>query len=117
MKRLLQLVLLAVVAKVGYDLVQKQRSIAPLPEGAPYEPAPMQRPDEPAIVPDAAPAVEDDLTKINGIGPVYAGRLRDVDIAGFVALASADTEALAEALDVSAAQVADWQAQAHELAS
>ncbi|NNK90897.1 MAG: hypothetical protein HKO87_00565 [Acidimicrobiia bacterium] len=62
------------------------------------------------------PSTPDDLTAVKGIGPVYAGRLRDLGIATFAALAAADPAAIADALDVSPEQVSDWIDQASRLA-
>lgn len=117
MKRLLQLVVLAAIAKVAFELVQRQRSPEPLPAGAPYEPAPVPRPTDPGPVAQPPPATADDLTEINGIGPVYAERLRKAGVTDFGALAAAASENLANDLDVSAATIADWQSQARELRS
>ena len=60
----------------------------------------------------ARAALPDDLTEIVGIGPVYAQRLRDQGIVSFSELARADAAALAEDIDVSADQVAEWVDQA-----
>ncbi|MBT8212351.1 MAG: helix-hairpin-helix domain-containing protein, partial [Acidimicrobiia bacterium] len=54
-------------------------------------------------------------TKVKGIGPVYAGKLADHGITTFVGLAAADATTIAEALDVSPEQVADWSNQARGL--
>ena len=59
-----------------------------------------------------AAALADDLTEINGIGPAYAERLAAAGITSFAGLAEADADAIAESIDVSAEQVADWAAQA-----
>jgi predicted flap endonuclease-1-like 5' DNA nuclease len=108
-KKLLQLAVVAAIAKIAYDLVQKSQASTPLPDGAPYEPAP-----QPAAPPAASTPQDDDLTAVTGIGPVYAGKLRDMEITSFAALASADADSLAAGLDVSTAMVADWQSQARD---
>jgi len=109
-KSLFKLALLAVAAKVAYEVVQRQRAPAPLPEGGPYEPAPE---------PVAEPAGDevDDLTSVNGIGPAYADRLHRAGISTIADLGQADAEALAEQIDVAPGVVADWQEQARELRS
>jgi predicted flap endonuclease-1-like 5' DNA nuclease len=114
-KRLFQLVLVAAAAKVTYDLVRRQQSMTPLPDGGPYEPAPVPRSTESQFARDAALASKDDLTAVNGIGPVYAGKLQKLDITTFAKLASAEAEALAGDLDVSPAIVIGWQEQARNL--
>lgn len=68
-----------------------------------------QAEDAPAAT---AAALADDLTEITGIGPVYAGRLAEAGISSFSDLAAADAEALAETIDVTPDQVADWVSQA-----
>lgn len=73
--------------------------------------------DRPAPVAESMPSPHDDLTQVRGIGPVYAGRLRDLGIATFAALESTDTEVLAGNLDVPPAMVANWQNQARGLRS
>ena len=114
MKKLLQLAVLAAVAKVAFELVQRQRSPEPLPAGAPYEPAPAPRSADPGPVAPPPTAAEHNLTEINGIGPVYAERLRKAGVTDFGALAMADSENLADDLDVSATTITDWQSQARE---
>lgn len=59
-------------------------------------------------------ALADDLTEINGIGPVYAGRLQASGITTFSGLAAADAEGTAETIDVGPEMVADWIAQARQ---
>lgn len=41
MKRLVLIALIVLIAKVAYELVRQQRSPGSLPDGAPYEPAPV----------------------------------------------------------------------------
>ena len=110
MKRLLQVALLAAAAKVAYDLVQKRHAMTPLPDGAPYEPAPV-----PVQAGSAdQPGGTHDLTSVVGIGPVFAERLNGLGIDGLAELASAQAETLASALDVSVARVEGWQDQARQ---
>lgn len=59
--------------------------------------------------------VGDDLTRLEGIGPVYAARLRDNGINSFAALATSDEATLAGIIDAPAwrrINYADWIAQA-----
>ena len=58
----------------------------------------------------------DDLTEINGIGPVYAQRLIDFGITSFAALAAADAAEAAEHLNLTTEQVQDWIEQATDRA-
>ncbi len=106
MKALLRIFALAALAKIAYEFIQKQQASHPLPESGPFEPAPM--PERPM----PGPSGSDDLTAINGIGPVYAARLADSDIESFEQLAAASTEELADTMDTSAAVVENWQEQA-----
>lgn len=61
-------------------------------------------------------AAEDDLTEIVGVGPVYSRRLAQQGISKFADLAEADPVELAEKLNLSTNQVADWISQASDLA-
>ena len=58
----------------------------------------------------------DDLTEVNGIGPVYADRLHAAGIRSFDDIALATDAALAKAADVSEARVSSWRAAARGLA-
>jgi predicted flap endonuclease-1-like 5' DNA nuclease len=62
------------------------------------------------------PAGEDDLTKVKGIGPVYAARLADAGVSTFADLAALDPVALAERIEAPPGRVEDWIAQARSLA-
>jgi predicted flap endonuclease-1-like 5' DNA nuclease len=66
------------------------------------------------VVPSAPSSlpVEDDLTSINGIGPVFAGRLRGAGVATFADLNHAGPARLAEITGASEARAAEWVAQA-----
>lgn len=84
---------------------------------APVEPAPVADP-----VPVAAVAVDDDLTRIEGIGPRIATLLKEAGITGFAALAAAHAEQLAAVLAAAGprfrlAQPASWPQQAALLAA
>lgn len=66
------------------------------------------------LVSDRPPA-EDDLTRLEGIGPAYAARLREHGIASFARLAESREDALAAIIQVPAwrqPNFADWIAQA-----
>jgi predicted flap endonuclease-1-like 5' DNA nuclease len=109
MKALLRLALVAVAAKLAYEVIRRQRQGAPLPEGASYEPAPVPgrpRTDTSRI---------DDMTVIKGVGPVYADRLEAAAITTYAELADADAAHLSTAIDVSMDVVEGWQGQAREL--
>ena len=54
----------------------------------------------------------DDLTEINGIGPVFASRLRAAGISSFEALAGTDPGTLAEITGAADSRVAEWLGQA-----
>ncbi len=62
------------------------------------------------------PSQSDDLTKIVGIGPVYSRRLGEMNITSFKQLAAVNAVELADKLDISAEQAADWIGQASDLA-
>ncbi len=63
----------------------------------------------------AAGAEPDDLTKVKGIGPVYAERLAAAGFDTFAALRSAGPEALGDAAGVSAETAAKWVRAASQL--
>lgn len=84
---------------------------------APVEPAPVADP-----VPVAAVAVDDDLTRIEGIGPRIATLLKEAGITGFAALAASHAEQLVAVLAAAGprfrlAQPASWPQQATLLAA
>ncbi len=61
------------------------------------------------VVPPSAPAATaDDLTAISGIGPVFAGRLRDAGITTFADVAKAGPDRLAEVTGATAARTREW---------
>lgn len=59
-------------------------------------------------------SVKDDLTVVNGIGPVFAARLRAAGIDTFGKLAETDDTRLAEIADVPVSRVEGWRDQASE---
>jgi len=69
-----------------------------------------------AEVTDGEDADTDDLTEINGIGPVYSQRLIDFGVTTFAALAAADAAAVAKQLNVRTDQVENWIEQATDRA-
>lgn len=79
---------------------------------------PPQTPDRhpPAFrTPQAAAPSPEDLTQVNGIGPVRVEQLAELGITTFAALAAADAGDLAEKLGVAESQSEDWIRQAAEL--
>ncbi len=62
------------------------------------------------------PPAGDDLTRVNGIGPVYAAKLAAAGVTTFQDLAAADADALATAADLARDRVADWIGKAADLA-
>ena len=50
----------------------------------------------------------DDLTELPGVGPVFAGRLRDAGVSTFADVASSSTTRLAEITGASEARVTEW---------
>jgi predicted flap endonuclease-1-like 5' DNA nuclease len=80
---------------------------------APQDPEP---PKFRVVPPSPAPATEDDLTVIGGIGPVFAGRLRDAGITSFADVAAAGPARLAEVTGASETRAGEWIALAAALA-
>ena len=78
-------------------------------------PIPEPAPAPGAAAPAAGETATDDLTEVNGIGPVYSARLAGIGITTFAGLAGATAEQVAEQIDAPAAQVEDWIAQATDL--
>ena len=79
---------------------------------APQDPEP---PRFRVVPPAPAPVTEDDLTAINGIGPVFAGRLRDAGITSFAAVSAAGASHLAEVTGASESRAAEWMSAAAAL--
>lgn len=67
-------------------------------------------PKEPSDLAESADG--DDLTEINGIGPVYSRRLVALGVATFSDLAAADAAVVAGHLNVATEQVKGWIEQA-----
>jgi len=96
---------------IGYALRDRLISLTAPREPDPPRFMPMPRPEPqlPAPTPvKPAAGRGDDLTEINGIGPVFAGRLAGQGITTFSDLAAQDPAALAEAIDVAETRVAPW---------
>lgn len=72
---------------------------------APQDPEP---PRFRVVPPSPSPAAVDDLTVINGIGPVFAGRLRDAGITSFADVSAAGPSRLAEVTGSSESRAAEW---------
>ena len=70
-------------------------------------PAPPTEPTAPTQTPEA-----EDLTEINGIGPVFARRLMEAGISTFDALADAEPERVAEIVGAPESRASDWIDQA-----
>lgn len=89
-------------------------------EVAPKAEAKKAAPKTEAAKADAAPATADDLTKMKGVGKVFAGKLEAEGITTFAQIAKmkkADIEALEEKIGAAGKfETNDWVAQAKELA-
>ncbi len=123
MKRFIRrLLFLGAVAGVVWWV--RDRIVPPpqLPVGSP----PQFRPAAPSSAGPAAtmpppqtevptPSGGDDLARVKGIGPVYRSRLEAEGITSFAALAAADPDVVAAAIDVAQSRVEDWQEQARSL--
>lgn len=61
------------------------------------------------VVPPPPPIpADDDLTAIGGIGPVFAGRLRDAGITSYADVREAGAARLAEITGAPVSRTADW---------
>jgi predicted flap endonuclease-1-like 5' DNA nuclease len=98
-----------VVAGLGAAVWALRDKLLPAPE-IPEGPPPRFRTGSPD--PSATPA---DLTKVKGIGPVYAERLAAAGIATFTELAAATAGAVSEAAGVSESTATIWIEQAAAL--
>jgi hypothetical protein len=58
---------------------------------------------------------EEPLESIDGIGPTYAGRLSDADVAGVASLAKLDPETVAKITNTSVSRSTDWIEQARRM--
>ena len=79
---------------------------------APQDPEP---PRFRVVPPSPAPVAEDDLTVISGIGPVFAGRLRDAGITSFADMSAAGAARLADITGASESRAAEWVTSAASL--
>ncbi len=116
MKKFFKLVtLVAFVAGITWVL---RDQLLPGPE-APTSHPPAFRHPPPTAEKSTATAVApsgDDMTEVNGIGPVYAKKLSELGIDSFAALAAADAADVAARSDIARDRVADWINKAAELA-
>ena len=116
MKKLLKLLTLAAfIAGITWIL---RDQLLPGPTRPTSHPPAFRTPPPPPE-PHDAPATDDptdDLTRVNGIGPVYAKRLTEIGIASFAELAAADPADLVSRADLPEERLADWISQAGELA-
>lgn len=84
------------------------------PEPPVFRPPPAAKP-----VPDAIQKpspVKDDLTEVNGVGPVYAQRLQEAGVSTFAGLAAMSEDELAAALGSSLGKIPDMLEDARRLA-
>lgn len=68
----------------------------------------------PTFTPDPT-LVTDDLTRITGVGPVFAARLRAAGIDSFERVAASDDPTLADVTGVAVSRVEGWRHQASTL--
>lgn len=115
MKKLLKLLVLGGIIAVITTILRDQ--LLPSPETPQAHPPAFRSPPAPPPRP-ASPSPEsaDDLTRVNGIGPVYAGRLAGAGIHTFGDLAAADADELASHAGLPRQRVAGWIAAAADLA-
>jgi len=91
---------------VAVAWIVKDRLTGPAP--APAAPGPATRP---APAPVRAPepvAADDDLSEINGIGPVYKTKLAESGITGFAGLADADATELSAKIEAPVSRIQAW---------
>ena len=99
--------LFAVVATIVW---LTREHLLPTPQVA-HEPPPHYR-----STPRPPEASDDDLTAINGIGPVYAARLDEAGVRSFRALAESDAVGLATSIGIPVDTAVGWIAQANDFA-
>jgi polyhydroxyalkanoate synthase len=92
------------VAALAWLVKDRLTGPSPAGEGTPMAVAP------PPAAPPAAPAeaIDDDLSAISGIGPVYKARLSDAGIGTFADLAAADASDVAEQIEAPVSRVQAW---------
>lgn len=111
MKRFMRLGSIAATVVGGIVAVAwivKDRLTGPAP--APAAPGPAPRP-APAPAPVRAPepvAADDDLSEINGIGPVYKTKLAESGITSFAGLADADATELSAKIEAPVSRIQAW---------
>jgi predicted flap endonuclease-1-like 5' DNA nuclease len=112
MKRLARVVgVMGGIAAVLWAMRERFVSIA-----APREPEP---PTFRVVTPPGQslrPSEPDDLTQVNGIGPVFARRLMEGGFSTFAELARADVERVVDLTGVPESKATDWIRQAGEKA-
>jgi predicted flap endonuclease-1-like 5' DNA nuclease len=115
MKKLFKLLtLIALGAGVAWLLRDR---LVPGPTAPNPHPPPFRHPPEaPHATADTAESAADDLTRVNGIGPVYAARLDAAGITTFRDLAEIDADRLAADAGLPRDRVADWIGKAADLA-
>ena len=74
-----------------------------------------REPDPPTFRTQPDETVELSIDTVDGIGPVFAGRLKDAGIDSVSKLATASPDSVAEAAGVSGARARSWIEQAEEL--
>ena len=117
MKRVLRFLFwVGAIAFVSYALRRNRLvRVADEPAPPPHFRVPSPNGESSDPVSSTQAALADDLTEINGVGPAYAERLRDAGVSSFGDLVRADVDVIADAIDVSPEQVADWVEQARRL--
>ncbi|NOX22176.1 MAG: hypothetical protein GXP36_03665 [Actinobacteria bacterium] len=124
MRKLVNFILF-VAAAVGISWFMREY-LVPQPESPTSSPPPFRPAPEPRTQPEpidppeqSQPASnvepEDDLTRVTGIGPVFAKRLAAAGFASFADLAAANAGELADKVDVAESKVTDWITQAADL--
>lgn len=115
MKKLFKLLTLIAFGTGVAWLLKDQ--LVPGPATPTPHPPPFRHPPE-APRPEApsATSAADDLTAINGIGPVYAARLDAAGITTFRELAAADADRVAADSAIPLDLVVDWMGKAADLA-
>jgi predicted flap endonuclease-1-like 5' DNA nuclease len=102
---------LAILGGIGAVMWAMRDRLISIP--ATREPAHPQFRPAPAPVP--LPVSADDLTRIHGIGPVFAARLNAAGITTFAQLSGASASTVAGAAGVPESRAADWISQARGL--
>lgn len=116
MKKLLKLLTLAAFIAGTTWILREQLLPGPT---RPTSHPPAFRTPPPPPEPHEEPTTDelgDDLTRVNGIGPVYAKRLAEIGVSTFAELAAADPADLVSRADLPEERLADWINQAGELA-